>query len=161
MATAKSTIFHIHSDRDIGLVTESLKMMKPTEDKPLLVKIGTDHESRSLKQNRLSFLWYSYRGKENGNGKIHERNHCKLHYGKDILLRDDPDFATFFHAAITPLPYLDQLDAMEYVPVTSLMNMHQFAEYLNEVDQQSASRGIVLPQPADLYWDALMKEEDK
>ena len=157
MATAKTTVFHIHSERDIGLVTESLKMMKPTESKPLLVEIGADHESRSLKQNRLAFLWYAYLGKETGNGRHLERAMCKWHYGTAIM-REDKDFEAFFDAALAPLTYEQQIDAMEFVPVTSLMKVHQFAEYLNEIDQQSAAKGIVLPQPADLYWAALMKE---
>ena len=67
---------------------------------------------------------------------MNKKRNIWLVIGTVILLRDDPDYATFYLAAIEPLSYPDKLDAMEYVPVTSLMNMHQFAEYLNEIDQQ-------------------------
>lgn len=160
MKTSESKVFHIHSERDVGLVTESLIMMRPTEDEPLLVQIGPDTESRSLKQNRLSFLWYKYLGKETGEGMQAQRAICKLRYGIPIL-REDMDFESFYQIALARLTYEDQIDAMEYVSVTRLMKVNQFAEYLNEIDRQSAAKGIVLPQPDELYWNALMKESER
>ena len=163
MATAKkvpSQNFHIETERDAEIVSGVILNLNPESTHPWVVTIGKDDESRSLKQNRLSHMWYAYLGKETGQGRYVQRATCKWHYGVPIL-REDKDFEAFYSAALAPLTYEQQIDAMEFVPVTRLMTVHQFAEYLNEIDRQSAARGVVLPQPADLYWNALMKEADR
>jgi len=114
-------------------------------------------ESRSSKQNRLSFLWYRILGETTGHGIEYERHYHKLTYGIP-LLREDAAFNHFYQTALGHLSYEQRLMAMEYVPVTRLMTVKQFAQYLNTVDQESANKGIVLPQPEDLYMEALMKD---
>jgi len=151
-------IFHVETEREAQIVSGVILSL-PLHQK-WVVTIGQDDESRSLKQNRLSHMWYAYLGKETGQGRYVQRATCKWHYGVPIL-REDKDFEAFYSAALAPLTYEQQIDAMEFVPVTRLMTVHQFAEYLNEIDRQSAARGVVLPQPADLYWNALMKEADR
>lgn len=128
--------------------------------KPVWLTISLVDEARSLKQNRLSFSWYKVRGDATGHGKEYERSLCKLLYGIPILQRDEK-FASFYQVALSDLSYENKMLAMEYVPVTSLMSIPQFAEYLSTVDEQSASIGIVLPRPEDLYWAALMIEAEK
>jgi len=162
MATAKepSKVFHMENERDLKIVVEIIGGLKPTEKKPWVVTLAQDDESRSLKQNRLSFMWYNFLGKETGTGMHDSRAGCKLDYGVPIL-RVDKDFNKFYDAALAPLNYEQRLDAMEFIPVTSLMKVKQFAEYLEEIDKHSAARGIVLPRPDDLYWNALMKEAER
>lgn len=151
----------IRDQEGLSKVMVFLSDLEPSERDPFTIRIAQEDESRSLKQNRLAFMWYQLRGSITGHGKIHERCLCKRHYGCPILQRDDADFAKFFHKAIVPLAYEQQLDAMEYVPVTSLMGVKQFAEYLNSVDQESVNQGIVLPHPEDLYWSALMLDAEQ
>ena len=162
METAKepSKVFHLQHPRDVRIVTEIIGGLRPTEKKPWVVTISHDDESRSLKQNRLSFMWYKYLGKETGNGLEYERAYCKLTHGVP-LLREDKDFNEFYCTALAPLDYDRRLDAMEFVPVTSLMKVKQFAEYLSMIEKVSAARGIVLPTPEDLYWNALMREGER
>ena len=150
----------IHNQEGLARVMGYMSGITPTVETPYTIRVAQADESRSLKQNRRSFMWYQLRGSMTGHGQIHERCLCKLKYGVPILRRDDEDFEKFWHSALQFIAYESQLEAMEFVPVTSLMGMKQFAEYLTEVDQQSASQGIVLPHPEDLYWDALMKEAD-
>jgi hypothetical protein len=161
-ATVKTPpqVFHVNTERELSLASAIIANLKPSTAKPWVITISQDDEHRSLKQNRLSFAWYKFRGKENGNGVYHERAFCKLTYGVPIL-REEKSFEKFYCTTLAPLTYEQQLDAMEFVPVTRLMGVKQFAEYLNEVEQQSAIQGIILPRPKDLYWDALMKEADK
>jgi hypothetical protein len=153
-------IFYIHDERDLSIVTEIIRVVKPNKAKPWVVTLGQDDESRSLKQNRLAFLWYGILGGMNKEGRLAQRKEWKLRAGVPILL-EDQDFNKFYMAAVSPLGYEQKLDAMEFVPVTSLMTVSQFAEYLETIERESALQGIVLPRPEDLYWQALMKEADR
>ena len=85
---------------------------------------------------------------------------CKLRFGVPIV-REDEDFNRRYTLTMSHLTYTQQLDAMAIIPVTSLMKVRPFAEYLTTVDMESAGIGIVLPRPEDLYWDALMLEAEK
>ncbi len=75
-----------------------------------------------------------------------------------MLRAVDSEFNDFCMLTIDDLPYDQKMKSMEFVPVTSLMSVKMFAEYLNDVDIESADNGYVLPRKEDLYWDALMKE---
>lgn len=150
----------LRSTMDVAQVMTWMSSLHPTADAPITMTIAEHDEDRSLKQNRLSFMWYMIRGGATGHGKEYERSLCKLLYGVPILRRDDADFNSFWMRMVGTLPYETQLDAMEYIPVTSLMKVKQFAEYLTTIDNESAAIGIVLPRPEDLYWDALMQEAD-
>lgn len=123
---------------------------------PINMTLETEQETRRLKQNRLAFKWYSELGNQTGEGKEYWRCFCKLHHGVPIL-REDPEVNAKFAAVLDPLPYEAQLDAMEFIDVTSLMSVKQFSEYLNEVDMSVSLAGVKLTHPDDLYWDALMK----
>lgn len=125
--------------------------------KPMVVTIKEEAETRRLKQNRLGFCWYNELGKLTGHGKDYERYRLKLTIGIPIV-REDPEFNAFYLNAIDGLPYDQKLAAMEYVPVTRFMSVKQFAQYLTEIDRESAKNGYPLSQPDDLYWAALMKE---
>ena len=101
-----------------------------------LVIVKTDEMDRSAKQNALSHVWYGDIAKASGDGIEEERNFCKLVYGVPILLhgvgnkKAADEFMDFYRVAINPLCYEDKLKAMRYTPVTSLMSVKQFAEYL-------------------------------
>ena len=148
-------IFHVETERDAQIVSGVILGLQFNQK--WVVTIGQDDESRSLKQNRLSHLWYAHLGRKTGNGRDHERAMAKLLIGVPILCVGK-DFNEFYAKALAPLEFSDRLAAMDFVPVTSLMTMGQFAEYLDTLDKKSVQRGIVLPQPEDLYFDALMKE---
>jgi len=151
-----SKTFHLKTVADAKKIAAAVSKLEPTKEKPYTIKVSIDDEARSNKQNRLSFLWYRFRGEATGHGDKFERHLCKLTYGVPIML-EDAEFNAFYVEAILPLPYEKQLAAMEFIPVTRLMKVREFAHYLDIVDQQSANEGIILPQPDDLYWEALMK----
>lgn len=155
MADKKGETWYLQSEFDLAVAMLELGKLKPTKDAPVKLKWSFDSESRSLKQNRLAFAWYKFRGEATGHGKEYERAVCKLLYGIPIL-REDEKFNAFYTVAVDRLNYEQKMAAMEYVPVTSLMKVRQFAEYLTTVDNETASIGIVLPRPEDLYYDALM-----
>ncbi len=156
----KARTFKVQDQRDAFDIGEILKAMGPTEKNSIRVVIGPDTESRSDKQNRLSHVWYPIMGAGYHLDRHEMKAYCKLLIGVPIL-RVDLDFNAFCTAALDGLTYEQKLDAMLYVPVTSLMKVAQFAEYLIAMDRQAAHKGIVLPQPEDLYWAALMKEAER
>jgi len=71
------------------------------------------------------------------------------------LVDNDDDFAAFYMKVLQPHTFVDQMEIIRYVPVTSLMSVKQFAEYLTDVDNASASVGIALPHPEDIYYEAI------
>ena len=152
--SAEKSVVLLHTELDkleaIQLISECRMPKRMTIDEP--------KENRRLKQNRLAFKWYNELGKQTGEGKEHWRNYCKLTYGIPIL-REDEDVDAQFIKILDPLPYQSRLDAMEYMDVTSLMSVKQFAEYLTDVDLASTAAGFHLTHPDDLYWDALMREQ--
>jgi len=158
--TEPNKIFYLKKYTDKQELIEYIKRLSPIGNRPWTVTVSEDDESRSHKQNRLSFFWYRIRGSVTGHDRHYERCLCKLLYGIPIL-REKKQFNNFYEAALEHLDYKQKLDAMEIVPVTSLMTTKEFARYLDTVDRESASLGIVLPRPEDLYWDALMKEAER
>ena len=150
-------IFQIRTAANLGQAVRAVNGLSPDKVKPFTVKICEHQETRRLKQNRLAFLWYKFMGQATGHGYKHEHHVNKLIYGVPIIRADD-EVNRFLSLSLDRLTYEEQILAMEYIPVTSLMKVRQFAEYLTEVDQQAADRGINLPHPDDLYWAALMKE---
>jgi len=152
-------VFILRNQANLASAMTAISKIKPGKDKVYTLKISLGDESRSNKQNRLSFLWYGLKGTLTGHGMEYERQVCKLQYGVPILRRDSKEFNDFYTTAFLCLTYEQKLVSMEFIPVTSLMSVRQFAEYLTTIDNESANAGQVLPHPEDLYWDAIMMEQ--
>jgi hypothetical protein len=103
------------------------------------VKAG---KARSLDQNALSHCWYEQLAAELREfDALGYKAFCKLHFAVPILRAEDEDFRTFYNKAILhTLSYEQKLDAMKFVPVTSLMNKDQLSRYLEAVQQHFASQ---------------------
>jgi len=99
---------------------------------------------------------FDFLGKETGHGKEYERNRIKLAYAVPILRRDSEEFEGFWLAVMDDRDYQDQLDAMEWIQVSSLFSVKQFAEFLSDIYDED--NGYVLPRPEDLYLTALMRD---
>lgn len=150
-------VYLISSDQVKRTAAQEVMSLDPLSKHPFKVTIAEGKETRRLKQNRLSFLWYREIGKQSGNGEIYERNYCKLTFGVP-LLRKDTKMEKFIIEVIDPLPYESQLGAMEYLNVTSLLSVKDFAEYLGDIDRTAAEQGFILTHPEDLYYAALLKD---
>lgn len=127
-----------------------------SEEKPYIVTVERLKKNRSLAQNKLAFTWYAELGKQSGNGKEDERNHCKWHYGLPILLqRDDEHIHRFYQTLVDKLTYEERVAAMEYTDVTRLFNVKEFAEYLRSIERYAADMGYHLTRPEDAYDEAM------
>lgn len=101
---------------------------------------------RSLSANAISHVWYAAISKELGEQTPEEvRCECKLRYGVPILRAEDPDFRAMYDRAIKPhLSYEEKLQAMRFLPVTSLMSREQMRRYLDTIQSEYAKRGVEL-----------------
>lgn len=124
-------------------------------DGTIKIIITDNVADRSGKQNRLSHLWYATRSVDTGLGADEEKCYCKLMFGVPILIEEDEEFASFFDEALRGLPYDKLMEAMKFVPVTSIMTVKQMTRYLHDLDQASAEVGIILPRPEDIYEEAM------
>jgi len=158
----KEKLFHIVDKNSLGIVIRAISKIVPSKEKPYRIRVTLDSEDRTLKQNKLAFLWHKVRSTFNGHTINYDRRFCKLTYGVPLLLADSShsEFQEFYYNALLILPYEELIQAMEFVPVTRIMSTKLFAEYLDVTDKESANQGIILPKPIDLYREAMIIQED-
>ena len=105
---------------------------------------------RTLSQNALIYKWYAEAARDKVEpSPIDARRHCKLHFGVPILRGGNADFCEKYDRTIKHLPYETKLGLMDIVPVTSLMNVKQESQYLDEVFRHYTSKGARLTIPED------------
>ena len=111
----------------------------------LNVKAGTD---RSLDQNAISHCWYEQLARElKEDDAIGWKSYCKLHHGIPILRAEDEEFRAFYDGSLKRLTYEQKLQAMKYLPVTSLMTKPQLSKYLVAVQDDFIGKGVKLEFP--------------
>jgi hypothetical protein len=73
------------------------------------------------------------------------KSYCKLHHGVPILRAEDDDFRAFYDGAMKKaLSYEQKIEAMKFVPVTSLMTKSQLSKYAEAVRHDFSGRGVYL-----------------
>ncbi len=109
------------------------------------VKAGKD---RSLDQNAISHAWYQQLAMElREDDAMGWKCYCKLHHGVPILRAENDDFRAFYDRSIKGLSYEQKLQAMRFLPVTSLMTVKQLSAYLVAVQADFGGRGVFLMFP--------------
>ena len=109
------------------------------------IKLGKD---RSLDQNAISHAWYEHLARElKEDDMLGWKAFCKLHYGVPILLAEDDTFREGYNLSIAHLTYEQKLQAMRFVPITSLMNKKQLSKYLEDMQDDFIKRGVILKFP--------------
>ena len=104
---------------------------------------------RTLDQNALSHALYSQIASQLQDQTVSEvRAECKLRYGVPILRGGNEKFKAMYDKAIRDtLTYEEKLAAMEFLPVTRLMDKPQFSDYLDTVIREYSKQGIVILMP--------------
>ena len=99
---------------------------------------------RSLDQNAISHAIYAQIAGQLEDQTVQEvRAECKLRYGVPILRAGNPQFKAMYDKAIrATLDYEEKLAAMEFLPVTRLMDKAQFSEYLECVIREFSKQGV-------------------
>lgn len=100
------------------------------------VEIKQYKRNRSASQNSLYWQWITLIGHEIG-------------YDKD-------EMHTIFAEKYLP-PVIVEYDGrtIQAVRSTKGLKVKEFSEYLEAIDRFAAELGIMLPHPADLYYDAM------
>ena len=105
-------------------------------------------QDRTLDQNALSHALYAQIASQCDDQSINDiRAECKLVVGIGLLRASDDDFRAFYDSGLKQLTYEQKLDAMTFIPVTSLMGKKVFTQYLDDVIRRYTQRGISLTMP--------------
>ena len=125
---------------------EKLRPLKQGQE--VQVKITT--EKRSLSSNALSHQWYKDVADQTDEVVEDVMCFCKLHYGVPILRAESDKFRDTYDSNIKDfLTYEQKLGAMSFIAVTRLMNKGQMNRYLNDMQRDYATRGVILETPKD------------
>ena len=150
---------------------ESLIIRKEAEIQPCLawmkelftlhgsleVSVSTEGQSRSVKQNRLLWMWNGELASHLGLFKDEVHEILKRRFAVPIFTRDDPDYAAMVSAvkAVRKQGMTKHAEALakEISRLTSTVDfkMPQMSEYLHDIEHYAAEGGAALTFPEDLY----------
>ena len=140
---------YVNSEPSLSKLIGDLREMW-REHKFLRVAIKTGKD-RSLDQNAILHAWIGQIAnelREQPAAKI--KAECKLHYGVPILRAEDEEFREFYDRAIKWMTYEQKLDAMAFVPVTSIMSVKQLSQFLGDMQSAYVGRVALEFPPEDL-----------
>ena len=125
-------------------------------DKKYEVKVQSLSETRSIRQNSLYWEWVTIIAKEIGNTKEEQHEDFKSRILVPIFIRDDEEFATMWHSLrdVWRAGLKDEAQALRKKIIKMVSTTHcstkQMAEYMGQIDIESASLHINLPRPDDI-----------
>lgn len=135
---------------------EKLRPLKQGQE----VKATIITEKRSLSSNALSHQWYRDVADQTGETPEGVKAFSKLHYGVPILRAESMHFRDRYDSTIKIyLNYDQKLLAMEILDVTSLMNKGQMNRYLNDMQRDYATRGVILETPKDAEYAKWIEQQ--
>jgi len=125
--------------RALGDIRESWNQHK------YLVIDVKEGKSRSIPQNSLTHAFYEQLARELREDDARGwKRYCKLTHGVPILLAEDADFRNALGSSFAAMSYEQRLQAMDFVPVTSIMTRRQLGQYADSVSAEFAKRGVYL-----------------
>jgi hypothetical protein len=118
------------------------------KESPITIEIVP--EKRNLDQNAMIYALYTQIASQKQDMTVGDiKRHCKLHIGIPILRQHDEQFRKFYNEALLHREYEVKLAAMDYMPVTSIMNKKVCAEYITELMRYWSEQGIYIQLPGD------------
>ena len=127
----------VKNEESLNFLIDALKEQK----RPFVVELLPAH--RTIPQNRLFYLMYDIIGRQlYGGDEHHARNECKLTIGVPILRRDSDKFHETYDRLIKPASYEDKLAMMEYISISSLFVKAQGTEYIKNMFDVYAQKGV-------------------
>lgn len=161
------TVFRIGSGA-IGAMTTPEAVFRfisdlPLDDKTWAITVEPYRVDRTAAQNRLSFRWYKEIEAQIPDSTAEEwRAYCKLTIGVPILRAENEKFRSSYDSIIRPLTYEQKIELMTApidLPVTSLMKVEQFRDYLDRVQRHFAEQGVQLTSGDDEYQLAMGRQK--
>lgn len=146
-------IYHLTNNRVREYASSRINLIQLDGSKDVVIR---KHKgSRSDKQRMLGGKWYSEIAKQTYQGTKEVERYCKLNFGIPILIRDREGFADMWEPQAEGLSYENQLKAMDFLKVTSLLTVKQNAEYLNNMQEHFEKNGIFLSTGNDYYYASM------
>ena len=128
---------------NLPTLVEQLKKLPPNVRH--LVQVYPNNKIRSIEQNDTSHCWYLQLSRDlPQDTALGWKCHCKLHYGVPLLRANDLEFKQFYDRSLKQLTYEQKLEAMRFVPVTSIMKTKVFNEYLELLQVEFRKQGVML-----------------
>jgi len=136
-------VFNVNDD--INQVVKWLREGLQPNQKYLITKKRYT-QKRTLDQNAQSHVWYKQIADILTDDNVQGwGRYCKLHHGVPILRYDDLAFKEFYDKALkNNLTYEEKLKAMDFTPVTRLMNTEQFNRYFTALQDDFGNKGVEL-----------------
>ena len=136
----------INSDTSLqSFIGEVREMYRQHRYVKASLKTGKD---RSIDQNSISHAWYEQISRElREDDALGWKCYCKLHHGVPILRAEDDDFRKAYDSTIKGMSYEQKLKVMHILPVTSLMTKPQLSKYLEAMQDDFATKGVMLEFP--------------
>lgn len=104
--------------------------------------------TRSLDQNALINSLYPEIARQKEDERVLDvRRRLKLTRGVPILRAENEAFRRFYNSGLLALSYEQKLEAMDFVPVTSIMTKKQGAQFIDAVLDECQSQGIKIELP--------------
>jgi len=151
---------NIVGEKQIAYAMEVVSKL-PT-DKGMVVEITKQKDRRSVAQNRLYWSWVTELAGEDGLTKEEEHLILKKRILAPLFIRDD---IKGFAQTVTLIREVWRSGLSEkaqhlYDGVcqwisTRDCSVELFSEYLDDIEKDAMSRGIILTRPEDLYRDAM------
>jgi len=109
-------------------------------------------EKRSLDQNSMIYALYEQIAQQAQDQSVIDiRRECKLRYGVPILRAGNEKFKALYDRCMKGvLTYEEKLEAMDILPVTSLMVKEQGTEYIDSVIREYSKQGYALVSPSEM-----------
>lgn len=121
------------------------RALEAVKSAPVGFSVTVQEPSRSTDQNSLTHAFYADLAKLlPENDALGWRCYCKLHHGVPLLRAEDEDFKAFYDSAVKRLSYEQKIEAMKFVPVTSIMTKGQLTKFADAVIADFQNRGIGL-----------------
>ena len=142
------TTIYVNSEPSLSKLIGDLRELW-REHKFLRVAIKTGKD-RSLDQNAIAHAWFSQIANElREQTALQVKAECKLTIGVPILRAEDEEFREFYDRAIKWMTYEQKLDAMAFVPVTSIMTVKQLSQFLTGMQEGYRGRVALEFPPED------------
>lgn len=139
----------IRNDRDKETL---IRFIEKQSAYPFTATLQSAKVSRSIAQNRLQFQWFNDVSSQCSMTPEECRCFFKLQIGVP-LLRETDEYFNNQYLRIIHLDYEAKIALMGEpfnFPVTSLMSVEQFSEYLRRIERFSAEQGWQLTDPGSL-----------
>jgi hypothetical protein len=139
--------FRITGDNVSGKMLAYVDQMRMSGRVPEIEVLEYDPH-RSLDQNALiNSLYPEIARQKSDETALDVRRRLKLTRGVPILRAENEAFRRFYNSGLLALTYEQKIEAMDFVPVTSIMTKKQGTQFIENVLAECSEQGINIQLP--------------